>query len=204
MQISLSAASFSSPRGWPARAVAVPKSNSQWLSSWLPLERSASCSRAVARETSSAAAAAAAAGVALASSRCRAAKVGRRAGAPWDSFFGSSPVKVPSSTNETMEALKGSIEVAVKGGLPRVDVELPSGLRLGVENVMDPLVLSEGEVGTEQISQADRELARLFLAMFKAVNKNLTIAFRTSSLAAAAKEKWGAKVGNARIVSLGK
>jgi len=127
-----------------------------------------------------------------------------RGAAPWD-FFGDEEVKLPYSTKEVMDALKGSVEVCVKSGVPRADVELPAGLRLGLENVMDPLIMPEVEPSPEQILQADRELARLFLAMFKkALKGRLNIVFRTNKQAAQAKQLWGKGVGDARIVAMGK
>lgn len=128
-----------------------------------------------------------------------------RGAAPWDNIFGGEEIKLPYSTKEVMDSLKSSVEVLVKSGLPRADVELPAGLRLGLENVMDPLIVPEVEPSAEQILQADRELARAFLAMFKKALKNrLSIVFRTNKQAAQAKQLWGKAVGEARVVSMAK
>eukprot|EP00435_Cladocopium_sp_Y103_P041596 s1117_g11.t1 len=126
--------------------------------------------------------------------------------APWDNIFGGEEeIKLPYSTKEVMDSLKSSVEVLVKSGLPRADVELPAGLRLGLENVMDPLIVPEAEPSAEQILQADRELARAFLAMFKkALKDRLSIVFRTNKQAAQAKQLWGKAIGEARVVSMGK
>lgn len=128
--------------------------------------------------------------------------------APWDNLFGApaEPVKLPYSTKEVLDSLKASVEVMVKSGVPRADVELPAGLRLGFENVTDALIMPKEEPSPEQILQADRELARVFLAMFnKALKNRLSIIFRTSKQAAYAKQLWGkSALGHARIVSMGK
>jgi len=104
-----------------------------------------------------------------------------------------------------MYALKNSMQIMVKSGFSRVDVDLPAGLRLGLESGsnMDPFILSE-DVPKEQVTLADRELARLFLAMFKVMKKRMTIAFRTPGQASAAKKAWGKAVGHARVVGIGK
>eukprot|EP00439_Symbiodinium_sp_Y106_P003230 s7878_g1.t1 len=127
----------------------------------------------------------------------------RRAGAPWDGLFGNTQkVVIPNSTREVLDQLKASMGILVKSGLPRADVDLPAGLRLGMENVMDPLIQPAAEPSKAQVLQADRELARVFLAMFKVVKDSLSIVFRTSKQAAAAKKLWGDAVGRARVVSM--
>eukprot|EP00913_Durusdinium_trenchii_P001288 g1187.t1 len=113
----------------------------------------------------------------------------------------------PMRKLEVLDSLKASVEVMVKSGVPRADVELPAGLRLGFENVTDDaLIMPKEEPSPEQILQADRELARVFLAMFnKALKNRLSIIFRTSKQAAYAKQLWGkSALGHARIVSMGK
>ncbi|CAE7565069.1 unnamed protein product [Symbiodinium microadriaticum] len=120
----------------------------------------------------------------------------RRAGAPWDGLFGNTQkVVIPNSTREVLDQLKSSMGILVKSGLPRADVDLPAGLRLGLENVMDPLIQPAPEPSKAQVLQADRELARVFLAMFKVVKDSLSIVFRTNKQAAAAKKLWGDAVG---------
>lgn len=127
----------------------------------------------------------------------------RRAGAPWDGLFGNTQkVVIPNSTREVLDQLKSSMGILVKSGLPRADVDLPAGLRLGLENVMDPLIQPAPEPSKAQVLQADRELARVFLAMFKVVKDSLSIVFRTNKQAAAAKKLWGDAVGRARVVAM--
>lgn len=53
------------------------------------------------------------------------------------------------------------MEVVVKSGLPRADVELPPGLRLGLEGGMDPLIVPEQEVSVEQVQQERLYIYRL-------------------------------------------
>lgn len=70
---------------------------------------------------------------------------------------------------------------------------------------MDPLIVPDVEPSAEQVLQADRELARAFLAMFKkALKSRLSIVFRTNKQAAQAKQLWGKAIGEARVVSMGK
>ncbi|CAJ1349310.1 unnamed protein product [Effrenium voratum] len=99
--------------------------------------------------------------------------------------------------------LLDGVEVLVKSGVPRADVDLPAGLRLGTENVMDPLIVPDVEPSAEQVLQADRELARIFVAMFKqALKKRLRIVFRTNKQAATAKRLWGKAAGEVRVLSM--
>jgi len=81
------------------------------------------------------------------------------------------------------------MDVALQMGMPRIEVELPPGLRLGVEGVQDELVLSKSSTTPERIAKGDRELAACMLLLF-AESKELCVAFRTGALVSAAKRAW--------------
>lgn len=92
---------------------------------------------------------------------------------------------------------------AVEKAIPKIDIELPPGLRLGVEGKAGPLAPFEGQLTPEQLANGDRELASAFVLMFEGLKNGraLCVAFSTEKLAAAAKRVWR-DWGNARIIAL--
>jgi len=125
------------------------------------------------------------------------------AGLSWpslDFLKDGEPVKVPSTTKELIDALKDAMTAATRQKLTRIDIEVPPGLRLGLEGVTDPLVLPDYEVMPAQITQGDRELARLLTAMLNSAGNLLSVCFRTVKQADAAKDLWKSW-GKARVTA---
>mmetsp|Transcript_415 Transcript_415/g.1395 ORF Transcript_415/g.1395 Transcript_415/m.1395 type:complete len:330 (+) Transcript_415:25-1014(+) len=134
-----------------------------------------------------------------------------RAAAPWDGLFGSpqeeAAVRVPATVEELAEALQDSMALALarleKGRRPRLDVELPPGLPLGIESALGPLVPPASKPSAAEVDRGDRELASAFLLLFEGLKRTgaLCIAFRTERLATAARRLWK-EWGKTRIAAL--
>jgi len=125
---------------------------------------------------------------------------------PWDPLFGGSepePVRLPSSVDELNEELQSSMLSAIEAGLPRMDVELPPGLGLGIEGRPRRLRPAGEEPAAAEANRGDRELAAAFVLLFEGLknDRSLCVAFRTEALAAAAKRAWR-DWGKARIIAL--
>jgi len=123
---------------------------------------------------------------------------------PWDGLFGGGDdaVVVPTSTDELGERLQDCMLTAVEKALPRMDIELPPGLRMGIFEEQDPLE-PRGELTAADIARADRDLAAAWIAMFEGLNndRSLCVAFRNDKLATKAKRAWR-NWGKVKIMSL--
>merc|ERR1719323_863107 len=96
------------------------------------------------------------------------------------------------------------MEAIVKRGSPRVDVDLPPGLRLGgAEGGLDSLSPVQGELPPDRVVRADRDLARYMGILFKPVEQELCIAFRTTAMAKAAQKVWQRTGTGGKILAFG-
>lgn len=115
-------------------------------------------------------------------------------------FFGGS-VQIPSSVEKLLQALKSSTEAAFEKDLLRIDVELPEGLRLGLEGAVDALEpVTAGTDAKELVARTDREAANAFVQLFGG-RPELCVAFRTPALATTAMRTWGSNV-QSHVLSL--
>lgn len=115
-------------------------------------------------------------------------------------FFGGS-VQLPSTVEKLLQALKSSTEAAFEKDLLRMDVELPEGLRLGLEGAVDALEpVTAGTDAKELLARTDREAANAFVQLFGG-RPELCVAFRTPALATAATRIWGSDV-QSHVLSL--
>lgn len=125
------------------------------------------------------------------------------AAAPWDILFGKEDVELPSSTEQLVEGLQSSMMTAVEKALPRIDMELPPGLRLGIEGKPGTLAMPPGEVTLADAVRGDRELAAAFVMLFDGLKngRSLCVAFRDEKLAARAKRVWR-DTGTVKVTAL--
>lgn len=101
--------------------------------------------------------------------------------------------------------MKDTVEAMVKGGLKRIDIQLPAGLRLGgVEGTLDSLTPPREELPAERLVRAERDLARYMGILFKPVEVSLCIGFRTDSLAKVARGVWEESRTGGRVLAFGR
>lgn len=117
-------------------------------------------------------------------------------------FKAKEPVKVPTTTPRMVESLTDCMAATFRKNIPRLDVEFPSGFRLGFEGVMDELHEPLGRPSAELAAWGDRELAAVFLLLF-GEKQELAVAFRTDGIANVAKRSWQTW-GKSSILSFGK
>jgi len=85
---------------------------------------------------------------------------------------------------------------SVEKALPRMDIDLPPGLKLGLSmgtaDEVSPLEPPQAELTAKDIALADRELAAAWVVMFHRLKnpKNLCVLFRNEKLAMKAKRAW--------------
>lgn len=97
---------------------------------------------------------------------------------------------LPQDIRSTVSAIKDSTQVALQSRCSRMDVELPPGATLGVEGKKEGNIFSEGESGAVSILRSDRELARVYVEMFRPVGDAIAVAFGTKKEADAARQTW--------------
>lgn len=109
-----------------------------------------------------------------------------------------------TSTKETISAMTKATQAALQSRCSRMDVELPPGAALGVEtpgkaekkggNSMFGLLgggqPKSGPAALLAVQRSDRELARLFVEMFRPIGDAVTVVFSTGADAAAASNAW--------------
>lgn len=126
-----------------------------------------------------------------------------RAAMPWDALLGGEDVvEVPTSTDELGERLQDCMLTSVEKAFPRMDIELPPGLRMGIFEEQDSLE-PRGELKPADIARADRDLAAAWVTMFAELknDRSLCVAFRSDKLATLAKRAWR-NWGKVKIISL--
>uniref|UniRef100_A0A7S4PRX1 DUF1995 domain-containing protein n=1 Tax=Alexandrium monilatum TaxID=311494 RepID=A0A7S4PRX1_9DINO len=127
-----------------------------------------------------------------------------RTAAPWDALFGNrEPVELPSTMEKLNEELQSSMMTSVEKALPRIDMELPPGLRIGIETQPGKVAPRREAPTLAERMRGDRELAAGFAMLFAGLknSKSLCVAFRNPKLANLAKRNWG-DMGGVRIISL--
>jgi len=114
-----------------------------------------------------------------------------------------SGITVPADIRELVAQMKKSTEVCLRNGIGHIDIELPPGFRLGVEDqkkktgIYDLSTEANEDKSEEalkavkeELAESDRELARLYVEMMQALPDGLVIAFRTKAAAARARRAW--------------
>lgn len=125
-----------------------------------------------------------------------------------DGIFGPrEPVPVPAGFQELTQNLQDCMLTSVEKGLPRVDFELPRGLRLGIDPPFDedgpePPLVPPVDLSPADVALAEREFAAAFVLMFDGLKngQNLCVLFRTNKMATAARKAWG-DFGKVRVTS---
>lgn len=102
---------------------------------------------------------------------------------------------VPRDIKDVLQAMRASVQAAIGNRVSRMDVELPTGLRFGVEKL-------PAGTDAEKITQSDRELARLFVEMFDPLGETMMVAFRTEEDARAARDSWASGPYKGKVTSI--
>lgn len=108
---------------------------------------------------------------------------------------------IPATSTEVVELLSLALCQALDNGVSRLEIELPHGLRLGIEGV-DELHPKEGfpaKVDSERKAQGNRDLAATILFYFSE-SSNLCVLFSTPEQVEAAKTAWQ-DWGNSQLLS---
>lgn len=135
----------------------------------------------------------------------------RRPAAFWEDLFDSISLgggggdkkafAPPASTEGMVKDLQDYMLTSVEKALPRIDMDLPAGLRLGVyDGNGSVLAPPEAELTPREVVLADRDFAASWILMFDGLknSQNLCVLFRTDKLAKRARREWG-DYGAARI-----